>query len=135
PVELLAADGPAPRRSAPADQPGAQAPREPEDETGGVSVGWRMADKKLGDLFDDFDRRKEQDAQALGERAAEEKAERARAVELLKTRVLPAVATLAEECSARGHKAKVSHKLDDSWPSVTFEFTAEQRVAGPPINL
>lgn len=89
----------------------------------------------LDAVFDSYDQRKRLESEASRTGAAKAVAEIEEALRALKVHVLPALHALERVITERGHKAKITEKLGDSYPSVILEFTAGQKTPGPPFHV
>jgi hypothetical protein len=89
----------------------------------------------LDTVFDSYDRRKQSEMETALDEAAKAKIENEEGRRALKDRVLPALRVMEGAIVAKGHKVKVTEKLADAYPSVSLDFTPEQRAKGPPFHV
>jgi len=86
-------------------------------------------------IFDSYDNRKRTELEAAEHGTAKTKAEIEQGFAALRETVLPVLRRLEAQIAAKGHKAKTTEKLGDTYPAAVLEFTPEQRTKGPPFHV
>lgn len=77
----------------------------------------------LDKLFGDFDKRKQDEAEAQEAKATKAKQLKAETIAILEAVVRPALVELSEAIIAKGHRAEVRERLDNySYPSIGLAF-------------
>jgi hypothetical protein len=89
--------------------------------------------KRLDELFETYEKRKQSEERSAEEKAARVKRERDEAVAVLRERVIPTLRRLAEDIRGKGHEANVTDALDGELPHVIFDFTPRKRSDKSPV--